>query len=230
MVMKACSTLDAVLADVSKNGMPSWSANSLACVNSTTFFVVMSLLLPTSSLLTFSLAYLYRGQLNNYGFCQNYQRRQISIAVSLETSCVFCRFLPRSTPWPFHEHKINASLMWRTLLEHSMHRMANVRPQSRLATENGSAAKAGELGHAATSNIPPPTALDFYCTYSCPQKPISTPPKHLYQRTPGNNEIKRGGGIARLFYLKVLGSAQVAIGTLNSRLASTLAVIDRTQG
>jgi hypothetical protein len=76
MVMKACSTLVAFLADVSRNGMPNWLAYScgqirywiscllreigldlqltVATVVSTTFFVCRSHLLPTSSLLTFS--------------------------------------------------------------------------------------------------------------------------------------------------------------------------------
>jgi hypothetical protein len=51
MVKKAVSTLVEFLADVSRKGMPSESANSLAALKSTTFFVVRSHLLPTSSLL-----------------------------------------------------------------------------------------------------------------------------------------------------------------------------------
>ena len=57
MVKKACSTLVADLAEVSRNGMLSPSAYSLATVYSTTFLSVMSDLLPTSSLLTPSVAY-----------------------------------------------------------------------------------------------------------------------------------------------------------------------------
>ena len=73
MVRKACSTLLAFLADVSRKGIPRLSANSydasvrtchgalamtptLATAYSTTFLSVMSLLLPTSSLLTPSVA------------------------------------------------------------------------------------------------------------------------------------------------------------------------------
>jgi len=56
IVMNACSTLVAFLADVSRKGMPRESAYSLAVVQSTTFFVVRSLLFPTSNLLTDSQA------------------------------------------------------------------------------------------------------------------------------------------------------------------------------
>ena len=78
MVRKACSTLLAFLADVSRKGMPRLSANSwgsgqyllqeqtdgmvfvwntFATVYSTTFLSAISLLFPTSSLLTPSVAY-----------------------------------------------------------------------------------------------------------------------------------------------------------------------------
>lgn len=57
MVKKACSTFVALLADVSKKGIESPSANSFATVYSTTFLSAMSLLLPTSSLFTPSVAY-----------------------------------------------------------------------------------------------------------------------------------------------------------------------------
>ena len=73
MVKKACSTLEAFFADVSRNGIPRLSANSysilvifhphhwpeyltLAVVYSTTFLSVISDLLPTKSLLTPSVA------------------------------------------------------------------------------------------------------------------------------------------------------------------------------
>ena len=58
IVMKACSTLVADLAEVSRKGMESESANSFAVVVSTCFLETRSLLLPTSSLLTPSDAYL----------------------------------------------------------------------------------------------------------------------------------------------------------------------------
>ena len=57
MVMNACSTFVASLAEVSRKGMPSVSAYALASSVCTTFFEVRSHLLPTSILFTFSLAY-----------------------------------------------------------------------------------------------------------------------------------------------------------------------------
>ena len=58
IVMNACSTFVADLALVSRKGTESESAKSLAVWNSTCFLVVRSLLLPTSSLFTPSVAYL----------------------------------------------------------------------------------------------------------------------------------------------------------------------------
>lgn len=57
MVKKACSTLVAFLAEVSRKGIPSSSAKDLASAYSTTFLVAKSDLLPTKSLLTPSTAY-----------------------------------------------------------------------------------------------------------------------------------------------------------------------------
>lgn len=56
IVKNACSTLVADLAEVSRKGIESPSANSLATVYSTTFLSDMSDLLPTRSLLTPSVA------------------------------------------------------------------------------------------------------------------------------------------------------------------------------
>merc|ERR1719223_666205 len=58
IVKNACSTLVAVLAEVSRNSIPRLSANSFPCSEETTRLEVKSDLLPTSNLLTFSQAYL----------------------------------------------------------------------------------------------------------------------------------------------------------------------------
>eukprot|EP01084_Bolivina_argentea_P002120 3900_1 len=57
MVKKACSTLVAFLADVSKKGMVNSSANALAASYSTARLLLKSDLLPTNNLHTFSEAY-----------------------------------------------------------------------------------------------------------------------------------------------------------------------------
>jgi hypothetical protein len=56
IAMKACSTLVAFLALVSMKGMPISSANALAVSDDTTLLAVRSLLFPTRSLFTLSLA------------------------------------------------------------------------------------------------------------------------------------------------------------------------------
>eukprot|EP00659_Diplonema_papillatum_P010781 gene10782-biopygen10796 len=57
IVTNAVSTLIELFAEVSKNGMPNESAYSFAVPWSTAFFTTKSVLFPTRSLLTLSVAY-----------------------------------------------------------------------------------------------------------------------------------------------------------------------------
>ncbi len=94
MVKKACSTFVAFFAEVSKKGMFSWSANSyettgqgtpvicdslptFATPYSTTFLLVKSDLLPTSSLLTPSDAY----RSISWSHCLTFVKESITIKI-----------------------------------------------------------------------------------------------------------------------------------------------------